>query len=59
VTGDARTTIPRAEIASRVRSDVSAMPPGLLGRLTIAEARDLILMLEKGVAALPQEILQR
>jgi putative heme-binding domain-containing protein len=58
VVGGSLLTIPRAEIAARARSDVSPMPPGLLAQLSLAEARDLILLLEAGVSALPDSLQQ-
>jgi putative heme-binding domain-containing protein len=55
VVGGAMVTIPRTEIASMVRSEASPMPAGLLGMLSMNEARDLILLLQAGVTALPAE----
>jgi putative heme-binding domain-containing protein len=56
VVGGALVSIPRAEIASRVRSEASPMPAGLLARLSLNEARDLILLLEAGTSALPDSL---
>jgi hypothetical protein len=52
-------TLPRSQIVSRSRSEASAMPPGLLARMGVPEARDLILLLEAGTAALPDSLRNR
>ena len=55
----AQVTVPKAEIQSRVRSEVSPMPPGLLNMLSGNEQRALLMLLEAGPAAIPDSALAR
>jgi putative heme-binding domain-containing protein len=52
-------TIPKAQIRSRTRSEVSPMPAGLLNRLNGQQRRDLFLLLEAGPGAIPDSALSR
>jgi putative heme-binding domain-containing protein len=52
-------TIPKADIASRARSEVSPMPEGLLNYLNGNEQRALLMLLEAGPDAIPDSALTR
>jgi putative heme-binding domain-containing protein len=52
-------TVPKSDIDSRVRSDVSPMPEGLLNLLNGNEQRALLLFLEAGPEAIPDSALTR
>jgi putative heme-binding domain-containing protein len=52
-------TIPKSQIRSRTRSEVSPMPAGLLNRLNGQQRRDLFLLLEAGPGAIPDSALSR
>jgi putative heme-binding domain-containing protein len=52
-------TIPKADIASRARSEVSPMPEGLLNYLNGNEQRALLMLLEAGPDAIPESALTR
>ena len=52
-------SIPKSDIQSRVRSERSSMPEGLLNLLNGQQRRDLFLLLEAGPGAIPDSALAR
>ena len=52
-------TVPKSDIRSRQRSEMSPMPEGLLNYLNGAQRRNLFLLLEAGPAAIPDSALTR
>ncbi len=59
IPGGPQVSVPKSDIESRVQSEVSAMPGGLLSNLSNDEQASLFALLEAGPEAIPDSVLER